>query len=165
MDFDKAQNKDDLPERKRIRLKDYDYSQNNYYFVTMCTHEKRKIFGMGESLTEYGLIAEKYIYSINEVFNDVKIDKFVIMPNHIHAIVVIERKDAARMYACPTLGTVIGNYKASVTREIHLRAPSETVWQKRFYEHIIRNRKEYETIWEYIDENPIKWHTDKYYRV
>ena len=163
MELDRIPENAELFNRKRIRLKDYDYSQNNYYFITICTFDKQKIFGMKDNLTEYGKIAEKYIHSLNEVFEYVKIDKYVIMPNHIHAIVVIDRKDTARMYACPTLGDIIGNYKAAVTREIHLTNPSKKVWQSRFYEHIIRNQKDYELIWKYIDENPIKWDTDKYY--
>ena len=85
------------------------------------------------------------------------------MPNHIHAIIVFGHEKEARMYACPTLGTVIGNYKAAVTRAIHSLDPKNEVWQKRYYDHIIRNQRDYEAVWTYIDENPAKWESDEYY--
>ena len=143
-----------LPKRKQIRIPQFDYSSNNYYYVTICTSSKAHLFGMGNKLTPHGKIAEKYLLKIPEIF---------IMPNHIHAILVFERSEAARMYACPTLGTVIGNYKAAVTREIHSYLPGFTVWQKRYYDHVIRNAHDYENIWTYIDDNPFKWEADDYY--
>ena len=149
--------------RKRIRLQGYDYSQNNYYFITICTYEKSQIFGIEDHLTDFGKIAENCLRKIQDVFSGVRVDKYVVMPNHIHAIVVFERNTAARMYACPTLGTVIGNYKAAVSRDIHLIDPKRTVWQKRYYDHIIRDQKDYKKIWTYIDENPVKWESDEYY--
>ena len=154
------------PKRKRIRLHDFDYASPNYYYVTLCTHEKKYLFGMTDHLTQYGKVADLCFGMVNEVFPNVTIDKYVIMPNHIHAIVVIENEQAdrtARMYACPTLGTVIGNYKAAVSRKIHAVDPSIQVWQTRFYDHVIRDQKDYENIWTYIDENPVKWESDDYY--
>lgn len=159
----------DLPKRKHIRLREYDYSQNNFYFVTICTHDKKHLFGMGEHLTNYGICAKDCLNKIHSVFPCVRLDKFVVMPNHIHAILVIEHDtatdkiEAASMYACPTLGTVIGNYKAAVSRQIHQIVPNQTVWQSRFYDHVIRNQRDYEAIWQYIDENPVKWETDEYF--
>ena len=160
----------ELPKRKRIRLRDYDYSQGNYYFVTICTFEKEHLFGMDENLTEYGKIAKGCLESVKEVFPFVQIDKYVIMPNHVHAIIVIEDfasgesgKGAARMYACPTLGTIVGNYKSAVSRGVHAFDPGKRIWQARFYDHVIRNQKDYENTWRYIHENPAKWKTDDYY--
>lgn len=154
------------PKRKRIRLQNFDYASPNYYFVTICTHEKKHIFGMGDHLTRYGKIAQTCFVTVNDVFPSVKIDKYVIMPNHIHAIIAIKNEptdQAARMYACPTLGTVISNYKAAVTRMIHAIDPSIRVWQTRFYDHVIRDQTDYENSWTYIDENPVKWESDDYY--
>ena len=153
----------DFSTRKRIRLQGYDYTQNNYYFVTICTYEKRQIFGIGDQITDFGRIAENRLCRIQGIFPGVRIDKYVVMPNHVHAIVVFESNSQARMYACPTLGTVIGNYKAAVSRGIHLIDPKRNVWQKRYYDHIIRGQKDYEKIWTYIDENPVKWESDEYY--
>ena len=153
----------DLPKRKHIRLREYDYSQNNFYFVTICTGNKKHLFGMGEHLTDYGKCVEKCLNKINAVFSAVQLDKYVIMPNHIHAILVIEQNPAARMYACPTLGTVVGNYKAAVSREIHQIDPNQIVWQSRYYDHVIRNQQDYDAVWRYIDENPAKWESDEYF--
>ena len=155
----------DLPQRKRIRLAEYDYSQNNCYFVTICTADKKHLFGMGDHLTSYGLCAEKHLQRIHSFFPCVRVDKTVIMPNHIHAIIAIEHDPATRKNACatPTLGTVIGNYKAAVSREIHQTDPSQTVWQGRYYDHVIRNQRDYEAVWQYIDENPLKWELDEYF--
>ena len=151
-----------LPERKHIRLREYDYSQNNFYFVTICTHNKALLFGLGERLTDYGECAEKCLLTIHSIFPCVRLDKYVIMPNHIHAIIVIDHDTAASMYAGPTLGTVIGNYKAAVSREIHQIDPNQIVWQARYYDHVIRNQQDYEAVWRYIDENPLKWELDEY---
>ncbi|MBQ6263863.1 MAG: transposase [Clostridia bacterium] len=159
----------DLPKRKRLRLREFDYSQNNYYFVTICTFEKQHFFGMTGNLTECGKIAEDCICRIPEIFSCVKPDKYVVMPNHIHAVLAFEKpltdsvKHTARIYACPTPGTVIGNYKAAVTRNIHQKFPGLKLWQTGFYDHIIRNQSDYENIWTYIDENPAKWESDDYY--
>lgn len=155
----------DLSQRKRIRLQEYDYSQNNFYFVTICTADKEHLFGMGERLTAFGLCAEKHLHRIQSFFPCVRVDKHVIMPNHIHAIIAIEHDPTARKNACPTptLGTVIGNYKAAVSREIHQSEPDQTVWQNRYYDHVIRNQRDYEAIWQYIDENPLKWESDEYF--
>lgn len=73
----------DLPQRKRIRLPEYDYSQNNYYFVTICTADKKHLFGRGEHLTAYERCAEKHLHRINSFFPCVLVDKYVVMPNHI----------------------------------------------------------------------------------
>ena len=155
----------DLPQRKRIRLAEYDYSQNNCYFVTICTADKKHLFGMSEHLTAYGLFAQKHLHRISSFFPCVHVDKYVIMPNHVHAMIAIEHDPTARKNACPTpqLGTVIGNYKAAVSREIHRIDPTQTVWQSRYYDHIIRNQQDYEAVWRYIDENPLKWELDEYF--
>lgn len=80
-------------------------------------------------------------------------------------MIAIEHDTTARKNACPTptLGTVIGNYKAPVSREIRQIDPNQIVWQARYLDHVIRNQQDYEAVWRYIDENPLKWELDEYY--
>lgn len=153
----------DYVKRKQIRIKGFDYSSDNYYYVTICSHNKKHIFGMGNDLTVYGRIAENNLLNIHNYYDDVNVIKHVVMPNHIHAVISIGCDEAARKNPCPTLGNIVGAYKAEVTREIRKITPGYTVWQARFYEHIIRNEFDFEDIWTYIDENPIKWENDDYY--
>lgn len=136
-----------LPKRKQMRLPGYDYSSANYYFVTICTHEKSFVFGSVDMINKLGSIAEKELLDIKNHFENVIVDKYVIMPNHIHAIVVIEDGEA------PTLSSVIGSYKSAVSKKIHEIIPEIAVWQKSFYDHIIRNDREYAQICKYIEEN------------
>ena len=145
-----------LPKRKSPRLKGYDYSTQNYYFVTVCTHQKRCIFGTPQKRNRFGEIAENGLCMIAEHFSGVSVDNYVVMPNHIHAIIVFENAEV-------TLPVVVGQYKAFVTKRIHQQSSFETVWQKSFHDHIIRNQKSYERIWEYIETNPNKWEEDCFY--
>ena len=138
----------DLPKRKSPRLSGYDYSTANHYFVTVCTHEKSCIFGSADTLNERGSIAEKELLRTASRFENVFVDKYVVMPNHIHAIIVIENAEKP-----PSLSTVIGSYKSAVSRKIHDSAPELRVWQKSFYDRIIRGDKDYAQVCEYIEEN------------
>ena len=90
-------------------------------------------------------------------------DKYVIMPNHIHMIVVIGCDGAERSRPFPTLSTVIGQYKSGVSRNIHSICPDFKIWQKSFHDHIIRNENDYQMIWQYIDTNPATWENDCFY--
>ena len=152
-----------LPTRHSPRLPGYDYAQENYYYVTICTGGHRCIFGLPENQTLFGKIAAEELQKIAERFSSVRLDAYVIMPNHIHAIIVIGCDMAERASPFPTLSTVIGSYKSGVSRRIHQISPNVTVWQKSFYDHIIRNEEGYQKIWQYIKENPLKWQLDKYY--
>jgi len=98
---------------------------------------------------------------LNIHYQGVRIDKMVVMPNHIHAIVVIGCGNKDGEY--PSLNTVIGQYKSGVSRKIHGQLPDLTVWQRSYHDHVIRNRTDYEKIWNYIDGNPSKWIEDCYY--
>ena len=149
-------NRDRFHSRKNPRLKDYDYSQPNYFFVTICTKEMRQLFGKAGVPNWRGKVAEKGLLEIRKHFPSVRVDKYVIMPNHIHAIIVQQEKDAR-------LPTVVGLYKAYVTRQIHIREPQCEVWQASFHDHVIRNREAYERIWLYIDANPQNWERDCFY--
>lgn len=158
----------ELPRRKNIRLKDYDYSQNGYYFVTICTHEKKCVLwgpnvgapiGRPE-LSEIGNIIENAIKNIPAIYKNVLIDNYVIMPNHIHMIIVLQDSEGGRAMHAPTISTIINQFKGYVTKQI-----GQSIWQKSFHDHIIRNDKEYHEIYEYIENNPLKWELDKYYAV
>jgi len=140
------------PRRKRLRLQDYDYSQNGYYFLTVCT-KGRKCFlseitydkdgSAKTALTPYGEITETYIKSIPGI------DKYVIMPNHIHLII---HKTNGK-----SIASDIRSFKGLVTKQV-----GESIWQDSYYDHVIRNEADYREKWRYIDENPAKWITDEY---
>ena len=148
----------ELPKRKPTRLAGFDYATYNYYFITICTHQKKCIFGKPGSLSDLGKIAYGHMRQIKEHFSGVQVDNFIIMPNHVHAIVIIGEKTQT-----PNLSTVIGQYKASVAKEIHKLYPQMEIWQRSFHDHIIRNQKEYEKIWEYVQFNFQKWEEDCFY--
>ena len=145
-----------LPVRKSTRIPGYDYSTNNYYFVTICTHEKVCLFTTGGKTSHLGTIAERCLTEIPHHFPGVRVDKWVVMPNHIHAVLVFENANV-------NLTTVIGLYKSQVTKEIHRMKPNLTVWQRSFHDHVIRSQKTYEKIWNYIDGNPSKWEEDCFF--
>ena len=142
--------------RKHPRMAYYDYTTPNYYFVTICAKNKKCIFGTLHQNNMYGDIAQKGLLEIPKHFDKVYIDKYIVMPNHIHAIIVLENGAKA-------LPTVIGQYKAYVSREIHRIDPTKEVWQSSFHDHVIRNQSAYERIWNYIDGNREKWQEDCYF--
>ena len=154
--------------RKNIRLKEYDYSQNGAYFVTVCTQKRRNILSrinVGEGfhplpvieLSEIGKEIENTINFINENYDNVLIDKYVIMPNHIHMIIFLGYENLGGR-GNPPLQNVVGQLKSFTTKKY-----GKVFWQRSFYEHIIRNKNEYKNIWNYIDNNPYKWFDDEYY--
>ncbi len=180
--------------RHSIRIPKYDYSQNGYYFITICIENKRKILAniiYGENsknnvgagpvsaqniknefiklqLTKIGNIIEKNYLNIENEFKNIKLHDYVIMPNHIHGIIEItERADTG---PAPTISDIICSFKTRTTHEISLGikdgkyAPyQKRFWQRNYYEHVIRNEKEYLRILEYIQYNPLNWIYDKYY--
>ncbi len=152
----------ELPTRKLPRLQQYDYSKQNYYYVTICTHEKSHLFGSFNNLNQFGKIAQAELLNIPTHFDGIKIDKYVVMPNHIHAIIIIGcNGEAERSRPFPTLSTVIGLYKSGVSKLIHEIEPQIPVWQKSFYDKIIRNEQGYQEVWQYINENSLKWQEDE----
>ena len=150
-----------VPVRKSARIPGYDYSSDNYYFVTICTHDKKCIFWMSEKQNWIGRIAQRELLLIPTHYAGVRIDKAVIMPNHIHAIIVIGCENKGEVL--PSLNAVIGQYKSGVTRLVHKIDPSLKVWQRSYHDHIIRSQAGYEKIWKYIDGNPQKWKDDCFY--
>ena len=160
----------DLPKRKPTRLKNYGYSQNGYYFITICTHNKQKILCniVGEGfplpqLTENGEILKNIILSVNKKYNCVNIDKYVIMPNHIHIIFCIQNN--GRGDPSPTISHVVGWLKYNATTQVNKKNNTSgyKIFQRSFHDHIIRGEKDYLKIWNYIDTNPQKWKEDCFY--
>ena len=152
-----------LPKRKSPRIPGYDYATGNYYFITICTHKKKCIFGKPETLNELGMVAKVNIESIPKYYPQITVEKFVVMPNHIHMILVLD--NCENIDKMPSVTKVVGQYKMSVTKEIHKRNKDLQVWQRSFHDHIIRNQEGYNNIWEYIEYNPVKWEEDCFYVV
>ena len=144
-------------ERKNPRITGYDYTSENHYFVTICTDNKKCIFGKPNHLNVFGNIARDCITKITNYYPYVLVDKFVVMPNHIHLILCFSGENKA------SLSQVIGQYKMAVTKQIHQKEKHFTVWQRSFHDHVIRDRESYEKIWNYIDGNPGKWEEDCFY--
>ena len=152
----------ELPKRKQIRIKDYDYSTPGAYFITVCTANREKIFwdSVGADiirpqnipLSTAGKILEQGILQIAKHYENVVVDKFCIMPDHVHLILRIESNMDGRIVSAPTVSTVVGSMKRWVSRQI-----GRPIWQKSFYDHGIRNRQDYEEIWQYIENNPCKY--------
>ena len=103
-------------------------------------------------LNEIGKLAYSNIENLEKIYNTIKIDKFIVMPNHIHMIMIIKKETDL------TVSRIIKQYKEWITKTI-----KKFIWQKSYYDHIIRNEKDYYRIWKYIDENELKWSLDKYY--
>ena len=148
---------DRYPVRKKTRLKGYDYTRANYYFVTICTCKKQCLFGnIGED-SELKAIADYGIREIPSHFPEVKIEQYVVMPNHVHILLYISGGKNS-------LDKIIGNYKAFVTRQIHKNHPGLKIWQDSFHDHIIRDEKGFQNIWLYIESNPMNWEKDCFYK-
>ncbi len=150
-----------FPVRKPTRIRNFDYASKQYYFVTFCTHEKQCIFGSTEELNVLGKIAYADMVNLNAIYNGIRADPFIIMPNHVHAIIEIHNSHS--ITGKTTLSSVIGSYKSGVSRRIREIHPNMEVWQRSFHDHIIRNQKEYEKIYSYILFNAQKWEEDCFY--
>ncbi len=153
----------EFPQRKPNRLKDFDYSQNGAYFITICVKDKKKLLGeiaAGQDtieLSEYGLAVEQAIQGIAQHYSNAAVEKYIIMPNHIHLIIMLREADVRTMTA-PTISRIIKHMKEFVTKKT-----GRSFWQKTFHDHIIRNEREYQEIWEYIHTNPMKWKEDCFF--
>lgn len=153
----------ELAKRKVNRLPNYDYSQNGAYFVTVCTQDRRKILSdiVGDGFPvpkPYGMVAEEIIRQIPEKYPAVSIDNYVIMPDHIHILLRIDLAYGTGNPS-PTLGNIIGWYKYQVTKQVNLRfgQQGDKLFQRSYYDHVIRNDRDYEDTWQYIESNPCQW--------
>ena len=170
----------ELPVRKHPRLKEFDYSQNGYYYVTICTQNNLPILshvivGRGLApadaptveieLTVTGKIVEEQLLDLPNRFPCVNIDNYVIMPTHTHIIIIISGK-AAGASPRPTLMDVVRVFKSMSTRLCNQNENilGRKIWQSSFYDKIIGNEEAYWSIWHYINENPDRWNEDEYYK-
>lgn len=165
--------------RKPTRLKCFDYSSKGYYFITLCTQNRcnilSEIVGCGfpdapqNILTDIGKIVDETIEFIDKNNENVCIDKYVIMPNHIHLIIVI--KNGSSWMPTPTDNFVVSDNPAndiipkciSSLKRYTNKKCKKSLWQRSYNDHIIRNEQEYIEIYKYIENNPYKWLEDKYY--
>lgn len=167
----------ELPKRKHPRLKNYDYSSNGYYFITFCVENPKVMLSTVElssvgrgldpavakatvSLTDYGKIVEEEILGVQEKYEIVKIDKYCIMPNHVHLIIAIDDYEvSAGSRPRPTVPDIMKIIKSKSARRFNQldNTPGRKVYQTSYMDEIIGSVKYYEEVWRYIDENPAKW--------
>lgn len=167
------------PLRRSIRLQGYDYSQAGAYFVTICTHNRECLFGdivHGEMrLNDAGRVVADEWLKTAEIRTEIELDAWVVMPNHFHGILVIADCRGDRRVArtirpvAPTgpqprsVGAVMAGFKSAVTKRINQlrQSPGAKLWQRNYWEHIVRNEPELNRIREYIRNNPARWELDK----
>ncbi len=157
----------DFPKRKPTRLKDFDYSKCGAYFITICTKDRKSLFGpVGADSISARMIERTFLETI-EKHGCVKSPIYVVMPNHFHAIITISRAD---MESAPTVSEIIQSFKRYSTLEYIKLVKSglvppfdKHIWQRSFHDHIIRNQDDYMEIAKYIKDNPARWYYDKLY--
>lgn len=157
-----------FPQRKPNRLTEYDYSTPNAYFLTICTKNRKNLFWKNVGaiidrpenipLTNLGCLVRQCIIEIPMHYPMISVDNFVVMPNHIHLLLQIHTDADGRSLIAPTISTVVRLMKGTVSKQAGF-----SVWQKGFYDHVIRNDKDYQSIWNYIQGNPSKWTEDQLY--
>ena len=167
-------NENKFPQRKHPRLDKYDYSSDGAYFITICTQNRRcilsHIVGRGLAPAEmnhieyssWGKIAERQLNLLVERYSGLAIDQYVIMPNHIHAILILTDETAGASPR-PTIMDIVCAYKSLTTLACKKNGFTGKLFQNSFYEHIIRGREDYCEIRKYICENPMRWHYDELY--
>ena len=153
--------------RKPNRIPDFDYSQNYAYFLTICTENKQCIFGTVSNnaetkaahirLSKEGIIADQAIRAIPEHYPAVKLEKYVVMPNHIHILLRLENAEGTSPIS---VSTVVQQLKGYVSKQI-----GRPIWQKLYYDHVVRDMDDFAVKWRYIENNPYRWAEDKYYTI
>lgn len=181
----------DLHHRRSIRLKEYDYSQPGAYFITICTHQRDHLFGEivdgVMQLNEFGQIAQEEWQKTALIRGEIELGEFVIMPNHFHGIIwIVDGRGTARrapttgglgetsadftptheQFGKPVVGsipTIVRAFKSAVSRRINLArcTPGKPVWQRNYWEHIIRDEKDLTNAQAYILNNPAQWENDE----
>ena len=155
----------ETPKRKPMRLPQYDYAAPGGYFVTVCTEGRRRILSkiVGEglcalpeaALTPIGTEVEKAIRHMETAYESVSVDSYVIMPNHVHLVIMLHKTGG---HGGPPLHQIIGRFKSYTT---HLYGKS--LWQRSFYDHILRSEEDLRSAREYIAANPARWREDELY--
>jgi len=175
----------DLPQRKTMRLKEYDYSSDGAYFITICVKNRRELLGkinvgrgipdapsrFSEPVVELMKLGKNLIETIdfiNQKNHQICIDKYVIMPNHVHLIAIIDFLDnGAEIRATGTgmprpTNAIIPKLISSIKRYTNKQAGFD-MWQSSYHDHIIRDEEDYQNHFRYIEENPVKWAEDEYF--
>ena len=155
----------DLPNRKAARLEKFDYSTPGAYFITVCTKDRRCLLweNVGATsgrphdavLSTVGQAVDRAIAGISTHYPAITVDKYAVMPNHIHILLRISSDKYGRPMVAPTISTVIQQMKGATSKQAGF-----PLWQKGFHDHIVRGYTDYREIWKYIDENPLKWNQD-----
>ncbi len=167
----------ELPKRKNNRLQYYDYSSPNVYFITFCTKHMYNALWDAEAtayaqlhppetvhelppLSPYGKKTKEAIETISAHYPLVKVWEYAVMPNHVHLLLQIKESENGRMQTTPSINIIIGQLKGYVTKQM-----GYSVWQKLYHDHVVRNRAAFEKIRHYIEDNPMKWKDDCYYKL
>ena len=163
---------EDLLKRKNTRLSGYDYNRAGAYFITICTKNKRcmlsKVVGTGVldgpsvELTSYGKIADKYINQLNGFYEHISVERYVIMPNHIHIMFFVSQIGPSGTPVPTRQNTAVSQFISTLKRFCN-KEYGENIWQYRSNDHIIRDRKDFEEHIKYIYENPMRWYYDDLY--
>lgn len=159
--------------RQSLRLRNYDYSCLGAYFITACTFRRELLFGevidAETQLNDLGRIAAEEWLKSAEVRTEVQLDAWIVMPNHIHGIVILAEEREGSDRPAPSngphtgsLGALVAGLKSSVTKRINSTrgTPSALVWQRNYYDHVIRNESSLNRIRQYIADNPVRWPDD-----
>ena len=160
------------PVRKNTGLPGYDYSTPGYYFITFCTKHKEKLLctivgtgvldGPDVRFTAFGKIALQHLNAMCDFYEDVKIEKYVVMPNHIHLLVhILDMGSGPSGTPVPTdskIARLVSTFKRFCNKEY-----GTNIWQTRSHDHVVRGEADYQKIWTYIDNNPAKWTEDCFY--
>jgi len=156
-----------FPKRASLRLPDYDYSQSGAYFVTICIQARKSLLGVlvneEMQLNDYGRMVADCWQDLPDHFEDIELDAFVLMPNHVHGIIIITGGETPPLQNRSTLGQIVGYLKYQSTKKINgLRGKQgERLWQRGYFEHVIRNKESLNRIREYIATNPLRWDLDR----
>ena len=162
-----------FPKRKPTRLRDFDYNTGGAYFITICTEKRRNILSrivgvdvLGDpinvELLRYGKIADRYINQLDNFYKNITVDRYVIMPNHIHILLFIW-EDGSPRTSTPTKQTSSVSHFVSTFKRFCNKEFGGNIWQRGFHDHIIRSRDDYEEIAKYIHDNPTRWYYDELY--
>lgn len=167
----------DVDHRRSIRLPNFDYSQSGAYFITIVTHHRKCVFGdIGNdhvSLSIAGQCVDARISALPEYF-PVEINHKVVMPNHVHFLVTLiestsgntpNSTETPRGTTPRSISAIVQNLKANSTRHIHqIWKNNEPVWQRNFYEHVVRDQSDFDRIYTYIENNPVTWQNDEFWK-
>ena len=156
-----------LTRKSRNRLEGYDYSQTNYYYVTICTGNRKELFGKIENnqmlLNYHGQVVKQQWQWLEKQYSYIELDEYVVMPNHIHGILIINKRTGLdlSLHKIKSLSSLIGAFKTTSSKLIHQNGLSDFAWQRSFHDHIIRNDKSLNKIRKYIINNPATWDNDE----